>query len=100
MFWGFFPLSGTAWGLVQVENASGVPASADALPTFRVYGSDSQVPKATGTATAFDTGNLTGCYKVSFSVSGSFARGSNYQVVVSWETSVTERQKVFSLSIY
>lgn len=100
MYVGYFPLSGTAWLLVQSENASDVPTAADALPTFRVYGSDSQTPKATGTCTAFDSGNLTGVYKASFSVSGAFSRGSNYQVVVSWAVGLQDRQKVFGFSVY
>ncbi len=72
MFFGYFALGDEAWGLMVVENTSGVPIAADALPTFRVYGSDSSTPKATGTATAFDSPTLTGCYKVSFTVSGAF----------------------------
>lgn len=100
MFVGYCPLSGTCWGLVQSENTSFVPVAADALPTFRVYGSDSATPKATGTTTAFDSGNLTGVYKFSFSVTGAFARGSNYQVVVTWAVSLQARQKVFSFSVY
>lgn len=100
MFAGYFPMSGTAWFLVQSENTSDLPTAADALPTFRVYGSDSATPKATGTCTAFDAGNLTGVYKASFSVSGAFARGSNYQVVVSWAVGLQARQKVFGFSVY
>lgn len=100
MFLGYFPLLGTAWGLVQVESSGGIPVAADDLPTFRVYGSDSQTPKATGTCSEFDSGTLTGVYKVSFTVTGAFSRGSNYQVVVSWQVSSQAREKVFSFSIY
>lgn len=100
MFVGYSPLSGTAWGLVQVEDTGGAPAAADALPTFRVYGSDSETPKATGTCVAFDSGNLTGMYKFSFTVSGAFSRGLNYSVVVKWNVSLQPRQGTFTFSIY
>lgn len=100
MFWGYYPLNGSAFGLVAVEDASNVPIAADSLPTYRVYGSDSSTPKATGTCTAFDSGNLTGVYKASFTVSGAFARGMNYSVVVSWAVSLQARQQVFTFSVY
>jgi hypothetical protein len=100
MFWGYHALNATAFGLCQVENTSNVPVAADALPTYRVYGSDSATPKATGTCTAFDAGNLTGVYKASFSVTGAFARGMNYQVVVTWAVALQARQQVFSFSVY
>lgn len=100
MFWGYFPLNGTCFGLCQSEDTGNVPIAADALPTFRVYGGDSPTPKATGTCTAFDSGNLTGVYKASFTVSGAFARGMNYSVVVSWAVSLQARQQVFTFSVY
>lgn len=100
MFWGYYPLNGSAFGLVTVEDTGNVPIAADALPTFRVYGGDSPTPKATGTCTAFDSGNLTGVYKASFTVSGAFARGMNYSVVVSWAVSLQARQQVFTFSVY
>lgn len=100
MFLGYFPLGGTPWGLVQVEDTGGDPVASDNLPTFRVYGSDSATPKATGTCTAFDSGNLTGVYKFSFTASGAFSRGLNYSVVVSWEVSLQARQEVYTFSIY
>lgn len=98
--WGYCQYLGTAWGLIQSESAAGAPVAADALPTFRVYGSDSSTPKATGTCTAFDSGNITGVYKASFTVSAAFARGQNYQVVVTWLVSGQSRQKVFGISVY
>lgn len=98
MFIGFFNLGSTAFLLCTSENASGVATAADDLPTFRVYGS-SATPVATGTTSAFDSGNLTGVYLASFSISGGFARGSNYQVVVSYEVGLQPREKTFTLSI-
>lgn len=98
MFFGSFNIGATAQCLCTVENASGAATVSDALPTFRVYGG-SATPVATGTTSAFDTGNLTGVYLVSFTVTGGFARGSNYQVVVSYNVSSQLREKVFSLSI-
>lgn len=100
MFIGYFAISSDAWFLLQSENTSGIPVAADALPTFRVYGGDSSTPKATGTATVFDSPTLTGCYKVTFTISGAFERGLNYNIVTNWQVSVQDREKVFSLSIY
>lgn len=105
MFWGYFPLSGSsvqgAWGLVASENPSThVPTQADALPTFRVYGADSDIPKATGTSESFDPGNLTGVYKVSFTVTGAFERGLNYQVVIDYAVSGTPQQEIATFSVY
>ncbi len=101
MFWGYFPLAGLAWGLIQSETSGLVPIAADALPTFRVYGADSQIPKATGTAVAWDAGNLTGVYKIAFTVSGAFERGLNYQVVASWTIQAgTAKQDVSCFSVY
>jgi hypothetical protein len=54
---------------------------------------------ATGTTSAFDAGSLTGVYLFQFSVSGGFARGSNYNVVVSFDVGGQPREKVFSLVI-
>ena len=98
MFFGSFSLGDTARCLCTVENATGVATVSDALPTFRVYGASS-TPVATGTSAAFDTGNLTGVYQISFTITGGFARGSNYQVVASYAVSSQLREKVFSLSI-
>lgn len=105
MFWGYFPLSGSsavgAWGLVASESpTSHIPTQADALPTFRVYGADSDTPKATGTATAFDPGNLTGVYRIGFPVTGAFERGLNYQVVIDYAISATPQQQIATFSVY
>jgi len=100
MFVGYSQLSGTAWGLVQVEDTGGSPIAADNLPTFRVYGSDSETPKATGTCTAFDSGNIDGVYKFSFTVSGAFSRGLNYSVVISWKVSLQPDQDIATFSVY
>lgn len=98
MFIGFYSLNATAFGLVTAENASGIAVAADALPTFRVYGA-SETPVSTGTCTAFDAGNLTGVYKFSFTVTGGFSRGSNYQIVVSYDVSSQPRERTFSVAI-
>lgn len=98
MFLGYFSTGSTAFGLCAVSNATGISVAADALPTFRVYGSTA-TPVATGTASAFDSPTLTGVYMFSFSVTGGFARGSNYHVVVSYEVGAQPREQVFSLAI-
>jgi hypothetical protein len=99
MFFGFFGLTETAWGLVSVEDAMFEPAPADSLPTFRVYGVDSQTPKATGTTTAWDIANVTGVYKVAFSVSGAFERGLSYSIVVTWAIGGDNRQTTRTFSV-
>lgn len=98
MFIGYWAVGSTAFGLVCSVNATGISTAADALPTFRVYGSTA-TPVATGTASVFDSPTLTGVYKFSFSVTGGFARGSNYHVVVSYEVGAQPREQAFSLAI-
>lgn len=98
MFTGYWNIGSTAFCLVTSENSSGVSAAADSLPTFRVYGA-SATPVATGTASAFDAANLTGVYLISFSITGGFARGSNYHIVASYDVSAQPHEKVFSMSV-
>lgn len=99
MFLGFFELGGTVFGLVPVENASGFSTAPDATPTFRVYGG-SATPLATGTCAAFDAANLDDVYSFSFSASGGFARGGNYQIVVSYEVGSQPKEVPYTFSIY
>lgn len=100
MFIGYVPLNGTAFFLMSVVDTNGSPAAPDSMPTFRVYGSDSATPKATGTVSAFDATNLDYVYKGSFTVSGAFARSGNYQIVANWGVGLQPRQQVFSFSVY
>lgn len=92
MFFGFFKLAiDTVWNVEQALNASGVPAAAGSLPTYRVYDSDGNVV-ASGTCTAFDNGTLTGAYMFSFSTaSPQFVRGQQYHVAVSYTVSAAAR---------
>jgi hypothetical protein len=95
---GYWPVGTTAFALCAVSNASGIAVAADALPTFRVYGS-SATPVATGTTSIFDSPTLTGVYLFQFSTASGFARGSNYQVVVSYNVGAQPREQVFSFAI-
>ncbi len=84
-FQNFFRLDTTAWFLYQATDAvTDEPIAADALPTFRVFGSSGLMTNGTGTATAFDSPTSTGLYKVSFSAStaNGYERGQHYTIRV------------------
>lgn len=99
MFFGFFELGATVFGLVMSQNASGISTAPDATPTFRAYGGSSTT-LATGTCAAFDALNLNYVYSFSFTASGGFARGGNYQLVVSYEIGSQPKEVTYSFSIY
>lgn len=46
--------------LVQVTDAAGAPADADAVPTYRVYGQNGLVASGSGSAALAETGTITG----------------------------------------
>ena len=99
MFAGFYLLAEYAKGLFQTRNSSGVPTTADAAPSFRVYG-DSATPLATGTSSGFDAGNVTGFYQwsVLLDAGAGFTRGRLYTVRGQWQVSsvvYTESQVFF-----
>jgi hypothetical protein len=57
MFAGYVLLEGTLTARILVENSSGTPINADALPTFRVYGPSGYV--VNGTCSLAETGTIT-----------------------------------------
>lgn len=99
MFIGFFELGATVFGLMVSQNASGISTAPDATPTFRVYGG-SATTLATGTCSAFDALNINNVYSFSFTASGGFARGGNYQLVTSYEVGGQPKEVTYSFSIY
>lgn len=89
-----FSLGSTAWG-IELALDGNAPAAAGSLPTFRVLGPNgSNALLASGTCTAFDSGNLTGAYKFSFTLNGSFNRGNIYLVSVSYTVNGDTRQSL------
>jgi hypothetical protein len=81
-FIGFFSLSGTLKGLWQGRNASKSPTAATGNVTFRIYGESGLMTNGTGTATAFDSSNVTGLYQFSKALNSGdgYERGKCYTV--------------------
>lgn len=101
MFVGDFQLGETMWGLLQVRNGSDVPAAADAAPTYRIYGDTAVMTNGTGTSSAFDSGTVTGLYKVSHTISqgDGYERGKVYHVRLAWAVSSAARAEVLTFRV-
>lgn len=65
MFLGFIDEGTAATLLFQLRNQSRVPVEPAAAPTFRVYGAAGPVASGTGSASAFESGNVTGATNAS-----------------------------------
>ena len=100
-FLGFFALGGTLSGLFQATGSNGLPAAADALPTFRIYGPGGLMSNGTGTCSAFDASNVTGLYKFTVPLNGGdgYARGGTYTVRVLATVSAAAQVGMFSFVV-
>lgn len=91
---GDFSLDGEAFGIFTTE---GVPSAA---PTFFVHNvNEDNIVSANGTATAFDTGNLTNSYRWSVNLDNNFTRGQVYTVTCRYTVSAVVKQQTFSFNV-
>lgn len=58
-FAGFVELEGTLVGTILSRSITGLPANADALPTYRIYGPSGLVANGSGTSSLLDTKAIT-----------------------------------------
>lgn len=95
MFIGPTPLDQEIAAIV-ISRVADVPTAAIGSVTFRIY--DGATLLATATATAFDSGHLTGAYRcaVTPTEGAGYARGRKYDLIASWTTSGGNREEVYT----
>jgi hypothetical protein len=97
MFLGFVELESTLNRHIQLANGNS-PMTADAQPTFRVYGADG-TPVATGTASV-EVDSQTGWHKISqaCTAANGFARGT-YTILVGYAVSTVAKAQAYSFTV-
>ena len=85
-------LEGTVSVILQAINATNVPTAADSLPTYRVY--DGTTLITSGTSVAFDSGNITGAYRISFAATSALGFARNKTYAIYGKSTVTSTIKV------
>jgi len=97
MFLGFVELEGTLNAHIQLANGN-APQTADAQPTFRIYGADS-TPVQTGTASAV-VDSQTGLHKITqaCTAANGFARGT-YTIRVAYAVSAAAKVQSYTFTI-
>lgn len=65
MFLGFMNAGTARTFLFQIKNSSRQPAEPSSAPTFRVYGAAGVVASGSGSASTFESGNVTGATNAS-----------------------------------
>ena len=95
MLVGFFALDEEAFGTFTTDE--GAP---DADPTFFVHNvNEDNIVSANGTATAFDTDNLTNAYRWGVQLDNNFTRGQVYTVTCRYEIDSVVKQQTFSFNV-
>lgn len=97
MFLGFVELEGTLAVHIQLANGN-APQTADAQPTFRIYGADG-TPVQTGTASTV-VDSQTGLHKLTIecTAANGFARGT-YTVRVAYAVSSAAKVQAYTFTV-
>lgn len=99
MFCGFFEHGDEAFAIVQCVNLNRAPAAPTGTVTFKVYNPSGNLIE-TGTATAFDAGNLTAAYKWTVDTgSNNYERGGIYVVYVEYVVGGFSRVEIYTFII-